>query len=235
MEILVLSPCSGDKRYDGGLDCTTVDDTPRADLCKQYPDRVAPAADLYTGDEHSHVSAAVDALSDLATVDWRIVSAGFGVVQPDTPLPAYDCTFSEMDAVRTRASRAGYTVGDLTNAETIQAVGREKGIPQALEETLANEYDLVVVVLGKSYLLALDDALETIPETTTAVAFAAAGNNHLLGACHWHPATETERAALETTWTRLRGLLLREIAASATEADLKRAIEEPDHLQTIWE
>jgi len=235
MEILVLSACSGSKQYDPVLNCVDVDESSRTTLCQQYPDHVAPATTLYTGDEHWHVIAGVDALRELAIVDWRIVSAAFGILQPETELPAYECTFNDTESMRARATRMGYDGDELTNTETIRAVGRETGIPQAIEQALATNYDLVFVVLGKEYLLATGDALDEIPDVTTAVALAAKGNTHLTGDCHWLPATETERATLGTTWMRLRGELLREIATAATESDLERAVTDPDSLQTLWQ
>ncbi|MFB6198107.1 MAG: DUF6884 domain-containing protein, partial [Halobacteriaceae archaeon] len=199
VNVLVLSPCSSDKKYDPNIDCEIIDEHPRDELVQQYNDIVAPAAEMYTGDEHVHVKKAVERLRDLATVDWYIISAGFGLLESDTEIPAYDCTFrkEEIEQVRMRAKRFGYDIDDLTNDETIQAVGHEMGIPQAFTDVLNHEYDILFVVLGEAYLLSVTDALTEIPDQTTAYAFAAEGTKDLIGDCEWVPATKTERQALE--------------------------------------
>lgn len=228
MNILVLSPCSRRKQYDPALDCVAVDTRRRADLVEQFPERVSRAAEMYTGDEHQHVSAAVSELREIATVDWDIISAGFGHIHETTPVPAYDCGFSDLESVRARAERFAYNVEELTNAETIQAVAREKRIPQDVRETLTFEYDLLFVVLSEPYLCSVTDALTEIPDQTTAFAIASKGSKHLIGDCTWIPATETERQALGTTWMELRGEQFWKIASAIDPQALQRLLDNPD-------
>jgi len=212
MDILVISPCSKDKRYDPVLDCEAVDEHSREELVQEHSEHTTTAADMYTGREHQHVEEAVTHLREVADVDWHIISAGFGLLRDRTEIPSYECGFSDIESVRTRAKRTGYDIDDLTNDETIQAVGREKGIPQAFSDVLSREYDLLFVVLSEPYLLSVADVLTEIPEQTTAFAFASNGSKQFIGDCIWIPATETERQALETTWMELRGKRFREIA-----------------------
>ncbi|MFB6178608.1 MAG: hypothetical protein ABEI77_02655 [Halorientalis sp.] len=233
MDILVVSPCSADKRFDPIGDCETIDTHSRTELVEQYPEQVAPAAELYTGEEHQHVSSAVDTLSEIAAVDWAIISAGFGLVQAETELPSYECAFSEIESVRRRARRMGYNVADLTNDETVKAVGREKDIPQAFSDKVTTGYDLVFVVLSEPYLLSVAQALAEIPDQTTAFALASKGSKHLISECTWIPATEAERQELGTTWMRLRGALLQELAESTAVEELERLAANPDYVQEI--
>lgn len=223
MNILVLSPCSSDKRYDAEIDCETVDRRSREELIREYPESVAPAAEMYIGDEHQHVQSAVNSLRDIANVDWHIISAGFGLLREDTEIPSYDCAFSEMESVRTRAKRAGRDVEELTNDETLRAVGRQKGIPQAFQEIISDEYDLLFVVLSKPYLLSVAGGLSEIPERMRAYAFASEGSRSFIGDCIWIPATESERQALGTTWMRLRGQQFEQFASNVTEQQLQEA------------
>ncbi|MFK8214404.1 hypothetical protein [Haloferax volcanii] len=211
MDILVLSPCSKDKRYDSVLDCEDVDDHPREELANEHGEYTTTASNMYTGREHQHVEAAVTKLREVVDVDWYIISAGFGLLRDETEIPSYECGFSDIESVRTRAERAGYDTDDLTNDETIQAVGREKEIPQAFSTVLNRGYDLLFVVLSEPYLLSAADALTEIPDQTAAFAFASNGSKQFIGDCIWIPATETERQALETTWMELRGKRFREM------------------------
>ncbi|ELY80052.1 hypothetical protein [Natrinema gari] len=188
MDILVLSPCSKDKRYDPVLDCEDVDECPREELANEHGEYTTTASNMYTGREHKHVEEAVTHLREVADVDWYIISAGFGLLRDRTEIPSYECGFSDIESVRTRAKRTGYDIDDLTNDETIQAVGREKGIPQAFSDVLSREYDLLFVVLSEPYLLSVADALTEIPEQTTAFAFASNGSRQYVGDCTWIPA-----------------------------------------------
>jgi hypothetical protein len=220
MDILVLSPCSKDKRYDPVLDCEDVDEHPREELVQEHSEYTTTAAEMYTGREHKHVEEAVNHLRDVADIDWYIISAGFGLLRDKTEIPSYECGFSDIESVRKRAKRAGYDINDLTNDETIEAVGREKGIPQAFSDVLSREYELLFVVLSEPYLLSVADALTEIPEQTTAFAFASNGSKQFVGDCIWIPATETERQALETTWMALRGKQFSTLAANIAKEGL---------------
>jgi len=222
MDVLVLSPCSKDKRYDPVLGCEDVDEHSREELVQEHGEYTTTAADMYTGREHQHVRTAVSHLREVAEVDWYIISAGFGLLRDETEIPSYECGFSDIESVRTRAKRAGYDTDDLTNDETIQAVGREKGIPQAFSDVLSREYDSLFVVLSEPYLLSVADVLTEIPEQTTAFAFASNGSRQYVGDCIWVPATESERQALETTWMELRGKQFLEMMKMISDEELEQ-------------
>ena len=228
MDVLVLSACSGDKQYDSEIDCQTLDSQSRDALIRDYAEMVAPAAEMYTGGEHGDVRDAVSRLCEVANVEWYIISARFGLLRHDTQIPPYDCTFSDTGSVRERVKRYGYSPGELTIDDSIRVVGRELGIPRDIRTQLDKQYDLVFVVLGKEYLLSTDDAFSEIPESTTALAFAARGNRHLIGGCEWTPATEDEREAHGTTHMRLRGKQLLTLANNVeNEQELQLVAVEP--------
>lgn len=219
MSILVLSACSGDKAMDTpDIACGDIDEASRSALLEEYRDVSMPARSLYTGNEHEHVEAAVEKFQEVADVEWRIISAGFGLVRPDTLLPTYECTFGDDEAVRRRVEGFGYDPNDLTSAQRIQTVAEELEIPSGIEQTLATGVDLMFVVLGRDYLVATGSALSSIPDDTTAFAFAAKGNRDLIGNCKWVPSTETERKELETTWMEVKGRQLRNVANDVTTA-----------------
>jgi hypothetical protein len=222
MDVLVLSPCSKDKRYDPVLDCEAVDEHSREELVQEHGEYTTTAADMYIGNEHQHVKTAVGHLREKANVNWYIISAGFGLLREDTEIPSYECGFSRKNikSVRARAKRAGYDVDNLTNNETIRAVGREKAIPQEFSQVLSQGYDLLFVVLSESYLLSVAEALSEIPKRTTAFAFASNGSKQFIGDCNWVPATESERKSLETTWMKLRGKMFRTFAKKVSKQRL---------------
>lgn len=217
MSVFVLSACSGDKEIDDPeITCEDIDTASRSALVNEYPETSMPAAKLYTGNEHEYVKAAVEHLSKMIDVDWRIISAGFGLVRPETELPAYECTFNDDDAVRRRVGRFGYDPSDLTKAGRIQLVADELGIPREIEQCLRDGPDVMFVVLGEEYLLSTGSALSIVSDDTTAFAFAPKGTRDLIGDCQWVPSTATEREALGTTWMRLKGRQLRNVARNLT-------------------
>lgn len=222
MDVLVISPCSGTKRFDAVIGPEEVDSRERRELSKEYPDAVTSAAEMYTGREHEHIKSAVQQLSKVADVDWRIVSAGLGVLSAGTEIPSYECTFNEIEQVRERAERFGLTVEEMTNNELVAAVSREKSIPQDLRQIFAEGYDLVFVALGTKYLIAAQEALTSLPEETAAFAFASKGSKEFIGDCYWVPATETERSHLGTTWLELRG---RELLVLAQNIEAQQHLE----------
>jgi hypothetical protein len=232
-DILVISPCSGSKRYDAVVETEEIDTRPREELVREYPDAVTSAEEMYNGREHQLIQSAVQDLQHIATVDWQIISAGFGVLSRDTRVPSYDCTFSEIEESRTRARRMGLDVDSMTNDELVEAVGREKGIPHSLRDTLGDGHDLAFVALGTKYLLSAREALTSIPNETTSFAFASKGSRELVGDCHWVPATETERSHFGTTWLELRGKELLTLAENADEDELKRIQQDPDRTREL--
>lgn len=119
----------------------------------------------------------------------------------------------------------GHNPDTMTNNQTIQSVGEEIGITHDLEQIFAEGYDLIFVVLGESYLIASESALNSIPDDVRAFAFAAEGNRDLIGDCRWIPATEEERAHFATVWTELRGRQFREFADNIDSGDDLRGID----------
>lgn len=222
MDVLVISGGSSRQRFDERpVTCREIDDRTRAELLDAHPEQVATAAELYTGREHELVSDAVATLRRTADVDWRILSAGFGLVDDSTELVGYDCSFSDIDSLRARAERLGLSPGELTRQETRQAVGRELGFHEQLSLTLSDGYDLAVITLPTDHLSAIAPALESLPAETTAIAVAAESAAGSVGDCHWVPAGNTERALLGTNWAELRGKLLSRLSTSIDgEGDL---------------
>jgi len=234
VDVFVLSACSGNKAIEPPVvGCKDIDGSSRTDLLESHPDKSLPAKDLYVGNEHTHVKAAVGQLAEIATVDWRIISAGFGLVTPDTRLPSYECTFSDDDSIRNRTERFGCDPDSITKAEQRKVVAEELGIPTDVEHTLDNRYDLAFFLPGGNYLHAAGSSLFTIPDETTAFAFAPAGNRDLIGDCRWVPSTDIEREAHGTTWMQVKGRQLRSVVDSVTSAEALLSLDNPDTVRNL--
>ena len=231
MDVLVVSGCSGEKQFDAmPIGCGEIDATSREELLQEFPDYVAPAAEMYTGAEHEIVREAVTNLRAYANVTWRIASAGYGLLDEDEEIVAYDCSLSDIEPVRERAVRLEYDPEALTIDETRQAIGRETDTVRDLEQTIAGGYDLVFIVLSKPYLVTVSEALADVTGVTV-IAFASQGAKEYTGDAYWVPATAEVRAELETSWFRVRGELLRALSERRTILSLLTLLRD----QKLWE
>lgn len=229
MRVLVISACSGEKKYDDvPLGCGELDSNTREYLIREHPDYVARAAEMYTGAEHLLVRDAVANLRDHVDVTWRIISAGYGLLDEADEIAAYDCTFSDVGSVRERAKRFGHDPEALTVAETRQAVAREMNLPGDLIDALNGGYDVVFLVLSESYFAAIAEALKDLPEDLTAFAIASDGSAPYVGEAHRIAANGSTREQLDTSWFRLRGELLQSLSEDVDETALRTIAENPD-------
>lgn len=183
-------------------------------------------ANLYTGREHERVKVPVSELRGSADVDWRILSPGYGLVAADTDLVAYDCSFSDIDVLRSRAERLGLAPNELTRQETRRAVGRELGIHEQMRLALSDGFDLALIALPTDQVSVVAPGLDSAPAGTTAIAIVAESAANSVGDCDWLPATETERTILGSNWVDIRGHLL---------ATLVESIDGIGDLQTVYE
>lgn len=223
-----MSGCSGDKLYDNGpIGCGEIDATSREDLIREYPNFVARASEMYEGEEHGYVRRAVSNLRKHANVSWQIVSAGYGLLDEDDEIVAYDCTLRAIESVMKRAKRTGRDPGALTHDEARQVVGRDTNMVKDLREALAGEHDLAFIVLSQPYYVAISEALKNIPSGVTVVGFASKGSKEYLGDAYWAPATEEARAELGSNNFRLRGELLESVSENMAEPEFERIIQEP--------
>lgn len=229
MNVLVVSGCSGDKRYDDPpIGCAEIDSSSRDDLLRRYPDRTASAREMYTGQEHGVVTSAVENLREYTDVTWKIISAGYGLIDETDEIVTYECSFTDIGPVQERTKRLGYNPDELTHDETRQVVAREKGIAPELRQTIESRYEIVFIVLSEPYLVGVANALNDLPEGVTAFAFASKGSKDYLGEAHWVPATDEVRAELGTSWFRIRGELLRNVTREIGPGSLSKLTDQPN-------
>jgi len=234
MDVLVVSGCTGDKVFDEApISCNETDSSSRADLIRKYPEYVASASEMYTGEEHEYVRRAVENLRDHANATWQIVSAGYGLLDEDDEIVAYDCTLSDIDSVKRRVMQAGGDSEDITHDEARAVVGQSTNMVKDLLNTFVAGYELVFIVLSEPYYAALASALHDIPKGVTVVAIASKRSLKHLGGAFWAPATRDVRTALGLNNFRLRGELLERASANVSKSDLMRMSREPDTILEV--
>ncbi len=99
-----------------------------------------PANQLYHGRQHLQLMQGVNLLRQTfghTVVDLKIISAGFGLVSEEQPLPPYNATFADLSPSKI-----------LTNAQRLR-------IPQKINDLMQVSYDCAFFLLGDSYLLSL--------------------------------------------------------------------------------
>ncbi len=99
-----------------------------------------PAGQLYRGRQHLQLMQGVELLRQTfghTVVDVKIISAGFGLVSEEQPLPPYNATFADLPSSK------------------ILAISQRLCIPQKINHLMSNSYDCAFFLLGDSYLLSI--------------------------------------------------------------------------------
>ena len=166
MRILVITSCTGRKKHKSPNQLTYEDFASPERLHRrtaELKDVKAPAAEMYTGQQHRHLMAGLEEIRKIygsAVVDLHIISAGYGLLAEDDVIVPYNVTFS------------GLNKGDLlARSNSLQLHKRV--------ETLIAGYDLVFFLLGKEYVQALQLPFE-IPNTVTQVFLLGTGYRKLI-------------------------------------------------------
>ena len=113
----------------------------RESILNKYRNIAVPAGELYIGPQSVAVLEAVNKFRQLGyDVDYYIISAGFGLIRDDYPLPPYESSFS------------GKTI------PVISSMAQELEIQEDLRQLVDGKYyDLIYLALGKDYLRAVGD------------------------------------------------------------------------------
>jgi len=147
MKIRVITSCTGEKQHSPENQLTQGDFERLHEPAQFKPleGRLAEfrtrAEDLYTGQQHVRLMEGVRDLRGARgadSVDLWILSAGYGLIPGDRQVVPYECTFQGMRAAEID-----------TWAEHLQ-------VPQHARRLFAKPADLVLVLLGDSYLRALE-------------------------------------------------------------------------------
>ncbi len=99
-----------------------------------------PASQLYHGRQHLQLMQGINLLRQTfghTVVDLKIISAGFGLVSEEQPLPPYNATFTDLSPSK------------------ILTIAQRLRIPQKINGLMLDSYDCAFFLLGDSYLLSL--------------------------------------------------------------------------------
>jgi hypothetical protein len=99
-----------------------------------------PAGQLYKGLQHLELMRGVELLRQAFganSIDVKIISAGFGVVDEKQLLPPYEATFADQPASK------------------IITISQRLGIPHKINEFMSSSYDCAFFLLGENYILSL--------------------------------------------------------------------------------
>lgn len=147
MKVLVITSCTGEKAVHSEQQLTLADFRQGAAHVEarsaELAELLLPAEVLYTGQQHQRLMRGVAAFRSAAVasggqLDLRILSAGYGLVRGDMPLAPYEATFQGMKAA------------------ALKSWAQALGVPQAIRQTLEEDYDLALVLLGEDYLKACE-------------------------------------------------------------------------------
>lgn len=144
MKICVIGSCGKRKRTTSPNE-PTCEDLQNQEALPIWREKLEPlvvkARDMYTGNQNTELSKAVDLLREIerTTVDFFIISAGFGFLKESTQVPPYECSFSTM-----------------TKSEIINR-SRKLGIIHDFREVASSDYDLFYMALGRKYTIALGE------------------------------------------------------------------------------
>ncbi len=144
--------------------------SPQSPTCKDIPSKEAlvkwqkklkhlcrPARDLYVGSQPTELTKGVSLLrqADGVSVDYYIISAGFGFLREDELVPPYECSFAGMSKSRI-----------VSRADALS-------IPNDFEKVVRTGYDILYLALGKNYLTSLGTSWVDLLNGTVVILFGA--------------------------------------------------------------
>lgn len=145
MRLVILSSCTAQKAVRDDRALTLADfQLGRAHVSRREEElagKLSPAEDLYRGQQHVRLMRGVRAVRAARPrweIDLQIASAGYGIVPGDRRLAPYECSFNGM------------------SLEEIRDRARQLRLRSTFRRVLSAPYDLALILLGETYLLACD-------------------------------------------------------------------------------
>ncbi len=140
--ILVISSCGKLKAmsHPNQPTCASLSNKQQREKAKRKFQKMSmDAGNLYTGEQARFIRKSLEVLRLFSSVEHRILSAGFGLVDEKDLLPPYDCSFTNK------------------TKKDIQIMSRNLSIPDKVKRIAKEEFELVYLALGKDYLTAVGD------------------------------------------------------------------------------
>jgi Queuine tRNA-ribosyltransferase len=151
--ILIITSCTGEKRYkpDNQLVMSDFQDPKKLKLReKELKEFACAAGELYTGAQHLRLMEGVRLLRQTygeKSIDVKILSAGYGLVDERRKIFPYEVTFNGMKTAE------------------VDAWSSDLHIHEAIEEVI-REYDLIFILLGDNYLRSVKFPIATRTDQT---------------------------------------------------------------------
>lgn len=142
MKMLVVSSCTGEKKFKPANQLQPEDFSSAARLCARTAElrnSEAPAAEMYTGLQHRYLMEGLEQVREIhgqAVADLHIISAGYGLLSEHDVIAPYNMTFQTQPKKEI-----------LTRSNKLQL--------HEQVETLIADYELVLFLLGKEYVQSL--------------------------------------------------------------------------------
>lgn len=150
---------------------------------------------MYQGKQHKLTCEAFKMLQDQGKdVDFWIISAGYGLIKYDTKIIPYEATFAQK------------------NKKYVKSRGKMLKIPDDFDKLITN-YDKVILLLGKEYLLSLNFP-RAIDENVDIIAMGGKETQKLLPDqknIHFIPAGKDEGRKYGAALIYLKGVILKKM------------------------
>lgn len=146
LSLLVVTSCTDSKAVSHPRQLVKADFADHARLGRRERELRAwsrPALEMYTGPQNMEVRAGLRILESVkpSSISVRIISAGYGVLEPDRPIVPYNVTFHGMPKFE------------------LVRWSDELAIPGALRKAISG-WPLVLFLLGEDYLQAIRPAIK---------------------------------------------------------------------------
>lgn len=218
MDVLVISACSGSKAQDEEKlayeDFKSDDFKEREEKLSKYS---LPAKKMYTGQEHKYVNEAVRKMQGNISLDWKIISAGYGMLDPDQEIVPYEVTFND-------------------NEINTRKWAEEIGIPEDFLSVI-EDYDLVIVALGTEYLKGLNLKDYKIPESPQLLFLGGKSAKKELpkqNNIYRIPVGSEQQKKYSRMMIRLKGWLLDQFSSNIeSEKDFEKLSRDPDYFYEV--
>lgn len=155
MQVLILSSCTGKKEHKPDNQLTKADFQVVGKNAFHRREKALaayrlPAGEMYTGQQHVRLLRGIELMRKACpevSIDLKIVSAGYGLIDEATPIVPYEMTFQGM------------------RAKELRKWAHFLELPQNVLSVIP-EYDLIIFLLGKEYLRTIDLPKDLHPLST---------------------------------------------------------------------
>lgn len=118
------------------------------------------AQHMYTGVQHTQIKKAIKILQQFADVDFYIISAKYGVLHSSDKIASYELSFNNM-----------------TSSE-IEEQSKKIQITDKVQNILQQDYDLIYMTLGNTYLKTINSWDSLVKDLT--IAFTESKNENII-------------------------------------------------------